>query len=182
MLKKLLIAFGVILAVFVIVVATRPADFRVARMATVAAPVEVVFAQVNELKKWETWSTWAKLDPAMKQTYQGAAAGSGAISSWVGNAKVGEGRMTITESRPNERIRFKLEFFKPMAGTSLAEFTFKPEGDQTTITWAMTGKNNFIAKAMCLFMSMDNMLGDQFEQGLAALKAVSEAAAANPRA
>jgi hypothetical protein len=84
--------------------------------------------------------------------------------------------MTITESSPNELIRFNLEFFKPMAGTSTAEFTFKPEGNQTTVTWSMTGKNNFIAKAVCLFMSMEKMLGGQFEQGLAQMKSVAEAA------
>jgi len=84
--------------------------------------------------------------------------------------------MTITESRPNELIRFNLEFFKPMAGTSTAEFSFKPEGNQTTVTWSMSGKNNFIAKAMCLFMSMDKMVGGQFEKGLAQIKTIAEAA------
>ncbi len=112
----------------------------------------------------------------MKQTYKGAAAGNGAIYSWVGNAKVGEGRMTLTESRPHELIRINLEFFKPMAGTSTAEFTFKPEGNQTAVTWSMVGKNNFIAKAMCMFMSMNKMVGGQFEKGLADLKSVAETA------
>ena len=173
MLKKILIG---IVVVFLIIVATRPADFRVTRSTTISAPAPAVFAQVNGLKKWEAWSPWAKIDPNMKQTYEGPASGVGAISRWAGNNEVGEGHMTITESRPNELVRFNLEFFKPMAGTSTAEFTFKPEGNQTTVTWSMAGKNNFIAKAMCMFMNMDKMVGGQFEQGLAAMKSIVEAA------
>ncbi len=176
MIIYVLIGLAVIIIVFVVVVALQPSEFTVTRSAAIAAPPEAVFAQVNDLHKWEAWNPWGKIDPAMKQTYEGAAAGNGAIYSWVGNAKVGEGRMTITESSPNELIRFNLEFFKPMAGTSTAEFTFKPEGNQTTVTWSMTGKNNFIAKAVCLFMSMEKMLGGQFEQGLAQMKSVAEAA------
>lgn len=93
---------------------------------------------------------------------------------WVGNNQVGEGKMTITESRMNEAVRLHLEFYKPMAGTSDAEFTFQPQGSDTVVTWTMTGKNNFIAKAMCLFMDMDKMVGGQFEQGLASIKSVAE--------
>ena len=176
MLKKVLIVIAVIVVVFVIIVVLQPADYHVARTATIAAPAEVVFAQVNELKKWEAWSPWVKIDPAMKQTYEGPASGTGAISRWAGNNEVGEGSMTITESRPNELIRFNLEFIKPMAGNSTAEFSFKPEGHQTAVTWSMSGKNNFIAKAMCLFMNMDKMVGGQFEQGLAQIKSITEAA------
>jgi hypothetical protein len=176
MLKKILIGIVVAIAVFVIVVATRPAEYRVTRSITIAAPAEVVFPQVNELKKWEAWSPWGKIDPAMKLTYEGPPSGTGAIYTWAGNNQVGEGRLTITESRTNELVRCDLEFFKPMAGVSTAEFTFKPEGNQTTVTWSMTGHNNFISKAVCMFLSMDKMIGGQFEKGLADLKSLSEAA------
>ena len=176
MLKKILLGIAVIVVVFVIIVALQPAEYHVARTATIAAPAEVVFAQVNELKKWEAWSPWVKIDPAMKQTYEGPASGTGAISRWAGNNQVGEGSMTITESRPNELIRFNLEFIKPMAGTSTSEFSFKPEGNQTTVTWSMSGRNNFSAKAMCMFMNMDKMVGGDFERGLAQMKSVAEAA------
>jgi hypothetical protein len=89
---------------------------------------------------------------------------------------VGEGRMTITESRPSDLIRIKLEFFQPFAGTSIAEFTFKPGGNQTAVTWSMAGENNFMAKAIHLFMNMEKMIGGQFEKGLAQMKSVAEAA------
>lgn len=176
-LKIILLSLAAIIVVFLAIVAVQPNDFRVTRSAAIAAPAPAIFPHVNELKKWDAWSPWMKLDPNAKSTFEGPPAGKGAAMSWAGNNDVGEGKMTITESRPNELVRFHLEFYKPMAGTSDAEFTFKPEGNQTTVTWTMTGKNNFIAKAMCLVMNMDKMVGGQFEQGLAAMKTIAEGTA-----
>jgi uncharacterized protein YndB with AHSA1/START domain len=176
MLVKVLVALAVIVAGALVVVATRPAEFRVTRTGTIAAPPATVFAQVNDFHKWEAWNPWGKLDPAMKESYEGAPAGVGAVYTWTGNSQVGEGRMTITESRPNELIRIKMEFLKPFAATSTAEFTFRPEGNRTAVTWTMEGTNNFMAKAMHLVMNMDRMIGGQFEKGLAAMKSVAEGA------
>jgi polyketide cyclase/dehydrase/lipid transport protein len=176
MLKIVLIALAVILVVLAVIIALQPADFRVARSTAISAPPPAVFAQVNDFHKWEAWNPWGKIDPAMKQAYEGAPAGPGAIYTWAGNNEVGEGRMTITESRPNELIRVKLEFFKPFAATNTAEFTFKPEGNQTAVTWSMFGEKNFMAKAVHLFMNMDKMIGGQFDKGLAAMKSIVESA------
>lgn len=173
---KILIAIAVVVMALVGVVAVQPSGFRIARTTTISAPPLAVFAHVNDFHKWETWNPWAKLDPAMKQTYEGAAAGTGAIYTWAGNREVGEGRMTLTESRPSELIRIKLEFLKPFRATNTAEFTFKPDGDRTVVTWTMTGEKNFIAKAVGLVMNMDRMVGGQFETGLARMKSVVEAA------
>jgi hypothetical protein len=166
-----------VVVVFLIVVALQPSQYGVTRSLAIAAPPDTIFPHVNELKKWEAWNPWGKIDPNMKLTYDGPPSGIGASYSWIGNREVGEGRMSITESKPSEHIRFKLEFFKPMAGVSDTVFTFKSQGGQTEVTWAMTGQNNFVGKAFCLFMSMDKMIGGQFEKGLADLKAVVEAAA-----
>ena len=176
MLKKILFGLAALIAVFVVAVLTRPADFRVTRSAVIPAPASAVFAQVNDLENWEAWSPWAKIDPAMKQSYSGPRAGTGAVSAWAGNSEVGQGKMTITESRPNELVRFRLDFVKPFESTCDAEFTFKPEGNNTAVTWTMNGKNNFIGKAISLFMDCDKMIGGQFEQGLAQLKTVSTTA------
>jgi hypothetical protein len=177
MIKKILLGLVAVLSVFAIVVAFQPAAFQVVRTTKVAVPPQTVFAEVNNLHKWDAWSPWAKLDPAMKVTHEGAPAGKGAIYSWAGNKDVGEGRMTITESRPAELVRINLEFIKPFAATNLTEFTFKPDGNQTSVTWTMSGEKNFISKAVCMFMSMDQMVGGDFEKGLAALKAVAEGSA-----
>ena len=176
MIKKIVLALAAIVVVFVVIVALQPSEFRVTRSATIAAPPPAVFAQVNDFHKWDAWSPWAKLDPNMKKTHEGAPAGTGAIYSWSGNDQVGEGRMTLTESRPSELIRIKLEFMKPFAATNTTEFTFKPEGDQTMVTWSMFGTNDFIAKAFGLFMNMDKMVGGDFEKGLAQMKSVVETA------
>ncbi|MBI3414337.1 MAG: SRPBCC family protein [Verrucomicrobia bacterium] len=177
MLKKILIIVAVVIVVFLIVVARQPEDFRVMRFTTIAAPQAAIFPHVNELRKWDAWSPWAKLDPTAKNTFDGPPAGQGAVMAWAGNSQVGEGRMTITESKPSELVRCRLEFFKPMAGVSDTDFAFRPEGNQTVVVWTMSGKNNFIAKAMCLFMNMDKMVGGQFEQGLASMKAIVEGGA-----
>lgn len=177
MLKKILLGLVAVIALFGGFIAMQAADFRITRSATFAAPAAAVFAQVNDLHKWEAWSPWAKRDPQMKQTYDGTPAGVGAITAWVGNQEVGEGRMTITESRADEMIRIKLEFFKPFTANNTAEFEFKPEGNQTTVAWSMSGRNNFMAKAVGLFMNMDKMIGGDFEKGLANMKAVIEAGA-----
>jgi uncharacterized protein YndB with AHSA1/START domain len=177
MLLNILIIVAAIIIVFVIFVASRPSEFRVTRSATIPAPPDAVFAQVNDLHKWETWSPWAKLDPAAKTTYEGPLTGVGASFAWSGNNKVGEGRMTITESRPYDFIRFRLEFLRPFKATNTAEFTFKPDGERTVVNWTMLGQNNFISKAMQLFMDCDKMLGGQFETGLAQLTSAATEAA-----
>jgi hypothetical protein len=175
MLKIILLSLLAIVVIFVIVVAMQPEDFKVTRSATIAAPAATVFAQVNDFHKWEAWSPWAKIDPNSKATYSGPESGPGASFAWAGNNEVGEGRMTIKESQPNDRILVDLQFIKPFAANNLAEFTFKPQGDQTQVTWTMSGKNNFMFKAFSLFMNCDKMVGPQFEKGLASMKAIAEA-------
>lgn len=174
MFRKILIALAIILLLLVVVITRRPSDFRYTRSLAIAAPAAAVFAEVNDLHKWEAWSPWAKIDPAMKMTYEGASFGVGSSYSWSGNNEVGEGRSTIVESRPSDLIRMKLEFKRPFAGTNDVEFSFKPEGAQTVVTWTMTGKSNFMGKAVGLVIDCEKMCGGQFEQGLAGLKSVVE--------
>jgi hypothetical protein len=178
MLIYILIALAVLTVLFMLIVVTRPPSFRTARSAMMSAPPDVVFAQVNDLHQWPAWSPWEKLDPNLKRTYAGAPAGAGAVYSWSGQKQVGEGRMTITESRPSELIRFNLEFFKPFKATNTALFTFTPQAGQTNVTWSMEGRKNFMFKAMGLFCNLDKMVGRDFEKGLANLKVVVESSAA----
>lgn len=178
MLKKIVLATVAVLVIaiagFCTVVAFQPEDFTISRTATISAPPERIFEQVNEFHKWESWSPWAKIDPAMKTAYAGPASGPGSSYSWIGNDQVGEGKMTITASHPSEHIAIDLEFVKPFAAKNLTEFTFKPAGDKTTVTWSMSGKNNFFAKAFNLIMNTDKIVGADFEKGLAQLKTVAE--------
>jgi len=175
MLIQILIGVAAVIALLVIVVALQPTKFRIARTLKIPAPASAIFPHVNDMRKWLAWSPWERVDPTMKRTYEGSATGVGSIYSWAGNKNIGEGRCTIVESRPNELVKMMLEFFKPFVATNDAEFIFKPEGNQTSVTWAMSGERNFMFKAMGLVMSMDKMCGSQFEKGLMDLKAVVEA-------
>ena len=130
MLRKILIGLAVLVLILVVVVAVQPSDFRVERTAKIAAAQGEVFAQVNDLHKWDAWSPWAKLDPDAKISFEGPEAGQGAAMYWAGNDKVGEGKMTVVESRPNDPVKLKVDFVKPFEGTSTSEFAFKPEGDR----------------------------------------------------
>ena len=175
MLTKILIALVIIVAGLAVVIALQPATFRVTRTATIAAAPADVFALVNDFHNWDAWSPWAKLDPAMKTSYAGSPSGQGAVYSWVGNSDVGEGSMTITDSQPASRVNIKLEFIKPFASVADNLFEFAPAAAGTTVTWTMSGDNDFLSKAFSLFMGgMDGMIGPDFEKGLAQMKAVAE--------
>ena len=168
------------IVVLVVLIVSRPASFRIARSEAISAPAVAIFPYVNDLHAWEAWSPFEKLDPALKRTYEGPAAGVGASYAWSGNSKAGEGRSTITESKPNDLVRLKLEFTRPFKATNDVEFTFKPEGNQTVVTWAMAGKNGFMGKAFDFFAGMDKMVGTEFAKGLATMKSLVESGGWNP--
>jgi hypothetical protein len=174
MLKKIVIALILILAALLIVVAIQPSEFRVERTTSIAAPADVVFAQVNDLHKWDAWSPWAKLDPDAKVAFEGPDAGKEAAMSWSGNDKVGAGKMAIVESKPNDAIKIKVDFTKPFEGSVGSNFAFKSNGDKTDVTWTMSGHHNFIEKAFCLIMNGKKMMGDDLEKGLTQLKSMAE--------
>jgi hypothetical protein len=179
MLKKIAIAAVVLVVLFVGAAATRPSHFHVERSASVSAPPEVVFAFINDFHQWPAWSPWEKLDPGMKREYSGAAQGVGAKYDWAGNDDVGSGSMRIEDSQPSSRLRIALEFKTPFEASNETIFSLTPEAGATTVTWGMDGENNFMFKAMGLFMDMDEMIGKDFEEGLGNLERVAEAA---PRA
>lgn len=167
----------VLAAALVLFISTRPALFRVERSAVVKAPADVIFAIINDLHQWGRWSPYDKRDPAMTKTFEGSPAGVGAVYMWNGNNQVGAGRFTIVESRPNELIGMKLEFFRPFAGTNRAAFALAPADGGTRVTWSMEGPNKLMTKVMSLFINMDKMIGTDFEQGLANLDSVAQAEA-----
>ena len=177
MFKKILIGVGVVIVVLLIVVAMRPDNFRVERSATLAASPAALFEHVNNHHKFIVWNPFMKVDPNVKVTYSGPDSGVGAVCSWDGNRDIGAGSCTIIESKPGELVRCRMDWKRPMEGTATVDFTFKPEGDKTVVTWAMYGKNNFMAKAVSLFIDCDKMCGPQFEKGLAELGNVAAATA-----
>lgn len=161
------------LATVLVLASQKPDDFHVERSIVIDAPPAVIFEQVNNLENSQKWSPWVEMDPDAVYEFEGPVAGEGATLHWSGD-KSGVGTMTITESRPQELVRFRLDFKKPMEDTSTAAFVLQQENGQTKVTWSMDGEAAFIHKVMSVFMNCEAMIGEQFEKGLTSLKGVVE--------
>jgi hypothetical protein len=172
--KTIFIVVVVLIAGVLGLAATKPDTFSVQRSTSIKAPPEKIFVALNDFHRWTDWSPWEKLDPNMKRTQSGAASGKGAIYEWEGNSKVGAGRMEIVESMPATKVGIQLDFIKPFEGHNITEFSLVPQGDATGVTWTMHGPTPFVSKIMQVFVSMDRLIGKDFEAGLANLKALTE--------
>jgi hypothetical protein len=184
MLKKILLGIVAVVALTVaavlLIAMTKPATFKVERQTVIHASSARVFANLADFHRWGAWSPWEHLDPNMRKTYSGPPTGEGSSYAWTGNSDVGEGRMTVLESRANEELKLKLEFLKPFEATNTTTYSLRPvSGDNgTQVVWSMEGPNSFMGKVMSVFANMDSMIGKDFETGLANLKRVSESAPA----
>src|SRR5438552_160841 len=165
---------AVLIAVVLILALTKPDTFRVERTTSIKAPPKRIFPLLNDFQSWSAWSPYEKKDPAMKRTFSGPPSGKGAIYEWDGDKNVGQGRMEIMRSTPPSNVTLDLDFVKPFEAHNTVVFTLAPQGDSTTLTWAMQGPANFISKVMQVFINMDKMVGTDFEAGLANLKALAE--------
>lgn len=174
MIKAILIGVAVLVVGVLVFASTKPDTFRVQRSATIKAPPDKLFPLINDFRTWTAWSPYEKKDPAMKRTYGAVTSGKGAVYAWDGNKEIGQGSMEILESSPSSEVRLKLDFVKPFEAHNIVDFTLRPEGDATRVTWAMHGPAPFISKLMQVFFNMDRMVGTDFEAGLANLKAVAE--------
>jgi len=175
---KIIVTIAVVLAIAIAIVlilaATKPDTFSVQRAAIVNAPPEKIFPLINDFRQWGNWSPYEHKDPSMKRTYSGAARGSGAVYAWEGDKNVGKGRMEILDASAPSKIVIKLDFFTPFEAHNTAEFTMLPQGDATRVTWRMHGPAPFMARIMHVFINIDNMVGKDFEAGLANLKRLTE--------
>jgi len=174
MLGAIAVVAVVLVAALLGFAATRPNTFRVQRSLAIQAPPQRIFNLIADFHQWALWSPYEKIDPAMKKTFSGSQDGKGAVYTWAGNSKAGEGRMEITDTAAASKIVIKLDFLKPFEGHNTAEFTLQSEAGSTKVTWAVFGPQSFMLKFMSIFMNMDKMLGKEFESGLANLEAVSE--------
>ncbi len=174
MIKTLAAVVAVAIAAILAMAALKPATFRIQRSIDIKAPPQTIFALIDNLHHWQSWSPFEKKDPEMKRTFSGVDSGVGAAYAWEGNRDIGKGHMEITASDPNAKIVIRLDFLKPFEAHNTAEFLLEPQGDSTRITWAMYGPNSFAGKVMSIFINMDQMIGKDFEAGLRDLKAVAE--------
>ena len=173
MFAKIAIGLIVVIAAILGYAATLPDTFTVVRTKTINASPEKITPLLADFHRWDSWSPWEKLDPAMKKTHSGAASGKGAAYAWDGNSKAGAGRMEIVEASASH-VTIKLDFLRPFESNNVTEFSLKPNGNATDVTWTMRGPNMYIGKVMSIFVSMDKMVGKDFEAGLATLKSLAE--------
>lgn len=174
MLKKILLGVAIVLAAVLVIAAFQPDEFSLERRTTINAAPDSVFAHINDFHRWDAWSPWAKLDPNMATTYGGPPSGVGSVYEWKGNSAVGSGRMTITESTPASKVVIALDFLEPMEANNITTFALTPNGSGTDVSWTMSGKSNYLSKLMTTFVSMEKMVGPDFEKGLAQLKTAVE--------
>lgn len=168
------IVLAIAIAIVLILAATKPDTLRVQRATTVKASPDRIFPLINDFHQWVSWSPYEHKDPAMKRSFSGAESGKGAVYGWEGNKNVGSGRMEILETSAPSKVVIKLDFFTPFEGHNTAEFTMLPQGDVTNVTWLMHGPSAFMSRVMQVFMNLDNMIGKDFEAGLANLKRLTE--------
>src|SRR3954465_309399 len=168
------VVLAIAIAAVLVLAATKPERFSVKREISVKAPAEKIFPLINDFHQWVSWSPYEHRDPALKRTYSGAESGKGAVYAWDGNKNVGSGRMEILDTSVPSKILIKLDFFKPFEGHNTAEFTMLPQGDATNVTWLMQGPARFMTRVMQVFINLDNMIGKDFEVGLANLKKLTE--------
>lgn len=174
------LGLAVIVAGVVAYASTQPDTFDVARSTHIAAPPEAIFPMINDLRKFATWSPYDKKDPDMKRTFSGPDSGEGQRYDWDGDANVGKGWLVIAGSTAPSKVDIDLNMLKPMHAKNLVVFTLAPEGGTTKVTWAMQGQLPLFAKVLHLFVDMDRMCGDDFQAGLASLKAMVEGAIVSP--
>lgn len=174
MLKKIAIGITAIIVIILGLALAQPDTFTVTRSTTIKAAPEKIYPLISDFHNWSTWSPWEHLDPKMVRTFSGPQSGVGAVYGWEGNDQVGAGRMEITGAAAPSKIDIKLDFLKPFESHNTTVFTLAPQGDSTTVTWSMSGPSAFITKLMGVFVSMDKMVGPDFEKGLASMKAAAE--------
>jgi len=174
MIKTIVIVLIAIVAAILGYAMTRPDTFTVKRAISIKAPPERIFPLIDDFHRWPVWSPWEKMDPDMKRTFSGPPSGKGSAYAWQGNSKVGEGRMEILDDPAPSKVVIKLDFIKPFEGHNTATFLLEPKGELTDVTWTMDGPSPYVAKVMGVFMNMDKMIGNDFEAGLANMKAAAE--------
>lgn len=171
----LIYIFAAVVLLVLVLYLLAPATYDVSRTIEVRQAPEAVFDYLKYLKNQDDWSPWGKRDPHMKKGFRGTDGTVGAVSTWEGNKQVGAGEQEITRIVPGQRIESKLRFLKPWKSTSDAYLEVEPAAGGSLVRWGFRGSNGFPMRLMMLFMSMDKMVGKDFEEGLATLKAKLEA-------
>jgi len=170
MLFKILIGLAAILGVFLIYVALQPSRSVISREVSINATPAKVFPFLTTRTVANSWNPFLKRDTTAKITFEGPETGVGSATIWEGGKELGEGRATVTEIVPYEKVTVRLEYKKPFVMTQEAYYLLRQEGAQTIVTWKVEGDSPFWIRAICVFINMEKQVGDSFSAGLAELK------------
>ncbi|RZK50474.1 MAG: polyketide cyclase [Pedobacter sp.] len=175
-LKIIIIVIIALAAIIIIGGMFLPKNYVVSRSSQINAPDSIIYNNIADFQKFNSWSPWVKMDPDADYTYSGNPKQIGHNVAWDGD-EMGKGSMTILALEPYRMIDIDLHFLEPMDSQANTRFMIEPAGNGNTVTWTMSGENNLLARWMCVFMDMDKMVGGDFESGLNSLKGISEAQA-----
>ena len=146
------------------------------RSIVVNASPAAIFPLINSLKNMNKWSPWLGKDPKSKVTFEGPDAGVGAKMKWE-SQQLGNGAQWILESNPDQHMKSAMDF--SMEGTYTSDIFLTPVDQGTKVTWSYDGDvtntgigTSLMGRVMGKFM--DNMLGPDYEKGLAQLKNLAE--------
>jgi carbon monoxide dehydrogenase subunit G len=172
-LKKIGLWLGIFLLALILISFLMPAEIKVKRSIEVSAPIDRVFEQVNDLRNWEKWSPWKRLDPSMVMTFSNPPVGQNAFYKWESNDKhMGSGTLTLSKVATNEEIITTMDFGGKHTGSSKFQFTHK--GDNIEVTWTMDEKVGMLPWNKYFGMMMRSELKKQFDSGLKGLKFYAE--------
>ncbi len=117
------------------------------------------------------------MDAEMKPEYFGPESGTGAGYTW-NSKKMGEGKMIITDSKPNELVATRLDFGSN--GGANAGMNFAPEGNGVKVTWYFDSDKTGNPLHKLMGVVMKSMVEGQFDSGLNDLKKIAESAPPPP--
>ena len=169
-------AIGGLVALVLITALFVKKDYSVERTIIVAKSNDETFAFLKLLRNQDRFSKWANLDPNMKKEYTGTDGTPGFISKWESDHKqVGHGEQEIKRIVEGERIESELRFLKPFAGVAQAYTSTKPTSEnETMVAWGFNSRMNYPMNILLVFMNMEKMIGNDFEEGLKNMKKLIE--------
>ena len=175
---KVLKVVGIIILVLAVIIVVGgmflPKTYSVSRSTVINASDSIVYKNIADFNEFYKWNPWAKMEPTAKTKVSGPIAAPGHLYEWDGK-ETGQGYMKVKSVEPNKMVDIELKFIKPFESLSDTRFDITPEGVGNKVIWTMSGDNNLMGKWMGVFMSMDKMIGKDFEDGLKYLKEKSEA-------
>lgn len=171
--RKIAVWLGVLIGMLILVSFLLPSTIKVKRSVLVSAPIDRVFDQVNDLRNWEKWAPWKRMDPTMVMSFSNPPVGQNAFYKWESqNKHMGNGTLTLTRVVTNEEIITAIDFGNGENGSS--KFNFAHKGDQIEVTWSLEDNLGWWPWSKYFGLMMRSALKKQFDNGLTALKFYAE--------